>query len=307
MDNGLKRKSLINGLKTVITTGFPMVYFIYASRVLQPEGVGQINFAKSFVAYFVLFAMLGIVHYGTRECTKVRDDKRKLSIIAHELLSLNLITAILATSVLILVLFCSDKLRAYRYLLLIYSISIILSALGMDWLYNALEKYTYITVRTFIFQSVGLICIFVFVKTEADIIKYAAIQTIATYGSYICNFIYSRKFILYRYYGGYNIARHLKPILLIFVMTLFIQVFTHLDSTMLSLMVDDTATGLYTAANRMNGAISTLIQSLVLVFMPQIAYYAKEKNYDRIKELSYTAINLVLMLSIPALHGKLGN
>ncbi len=303
MDSQLKRNSIISGIRTVANTIFPIVYFCYASRILMPEGIGKINFAKSVVAYFSLFAMLGIVHYGTRECAKVRDDRIKLSRIAHELLIINTISVFAMTFLLCLFAFFAKKLEDYRVLLLVLGVAIPLNAISMDWLFNALEKYAYIAVRTLLFHAIGMIFLISFVKTPNDLINYTVIQLMATYGSGICNFVYSRKFITYRFMGEYRFGIHVRPIFLIFFMTLFIQVFTHMDSTMLSLIVDDYATGLYTAANRINGSVATVIQSLVLVFMPQISFYAKNKNKEKICQLSEMAINIILMLGIPAMIG----
>ena len=58
---------------------FPLITFPYSSRILQPDGIGKVNFAQSVVSYFAIFAALGIGSYGIREAAKLRDDKTKLN------------------------------------------------------------------------------------------------------------------------------------------------------------------------------------------------------------------------------------
>lgn len=74
---------------------FPLITFPYVSRVLMPTGTGLVSFANSIIAYFALFAQLGIPTYGIRACAKVRDDKEKLSKVVQELLIINSIISVL--------------------------------------------------------------------------------------------------------------------------------------------------------------------------------------------------------------------
>lgn len=303
----MKQKTLIqnalwNGIKTVVTRGFPMVTFMYSSRVLLTDGVGKTNFAESFVAYFTMLAMLGVVNYGIKEASKVKTNKIALSRLAHEILFLNAIATVFAY-VLFLIIIHNSLLSPYRKLLLINSITIILTPLGMEWLYNALEEFEFITIRTCLVQGIGLVCTLLLVHSAEDIYVYAFIQTMAGTGANIVNFIYSRKLITYEKLGDYHIVRHIKPIMIVFGMTLFIQIFTHLDKTMVGLIAGDIATGLYTAANKMSSIVASLITAAVMVFMPRLAMHSGRENTKEIEKLSYLAINCVCMVGVPAALG----
>lgn len=63
----------------------PFLMTPYVSRILMPEGMGEISFATSVLTYFTMFAMLGVPTYGIRACAIVRDDKKKLSQTVQEL------------------------------------------------------------------------------------------------------------------------------------------------------------------------------------------------------------------------------
>ena len=41
----------------------------------MPEGIGQVNFYNSIIAYVTLLVGMGIPTYGIREIARVRDNK----------------------------------------------------------------------------------------------------------------------------------------------------------------------------------------------------------------------------------------
>lgn len=81
----IKKNFIMNALLTISSFIFPLITFPYISRILSPEGIGKVSFANSVVAYFALFAQLGIPTYGVRACAKVRDNKKELSQTVQEI------------------------------------------------------------------------------------------------------------------------------------------------------------------------------------------------------------------------------
>ena len=81
----------MNVILTMSSFIFPLITFPYISRILLPVGTGKVNFATSLIAYFSMFAQLGIPTYGIRACAKVRDNKKELTKTSQELLIINLI------------------------------------------------------------------------------------------------------------------------------------------------------------------------------------------------------------------------
>ena len=86
----VKKNFVMNALLAMSGFVFPIITFPYVSRVLGPAGTGRVSFATSVIAYFSMFAQLGIPTYGIRACAKVRDDRMALTRTVHELLGINL-------------------------------------------------------------------------------------------------------------------------------------------------------------------------------------------------------------------------
>lgn len=87
------------------------------------------------------------------------------------------------------------RLRADRNLFLITSTLIFFNTIGVEWLYKALEQYTYITVRSIIFKFVALIAMFVLVRDADDYVIYGGISIFAASASNVFNFLRLRKIL----------------------------------------------------------------------------------------------------------------
>lgn len=143
----LKINFIMNAFLTMSSFIFPLITFPYISRILLPEGTGKVSFATSVISYFVILAQLGIPTYGIRACAKVRDNREELSKTAHELLIINIIMCCFSYLILGILLMTVPKFKSEKTLLIIVSLTLLFNTIGMEWLYKALEQYTYITIQ----------------------------------------------------------------------------------------------------------------------------------------------------------------
>ena len=75
----VKLNYIFNAAYQVLLLVTPLLTAPYLSRVLEPDGVGTASYVESIVAYFTLFATMGISTYGQREISYVQDDMEKRS------------------------------------------------------------------------------------------------------------------------------------------------------------------------------------------------------------------------------------
>ncbi len=282
---------------------FSLVSFAYSSRVLGVEGLGRINFSRSVISVFVMIAMLGIHPYGIREAAKARDDREKLSKLTREILCINLVSMLFAFLLLVLSICFSSVLRDYRPLLWINSISILLSVLGMEWLFCALEEYALISVWAILFRIAGILMMLLFVRDQTDVAVYALINVMATSGSLIVNFIYARKYICFRKGETLGLRKHLPSILWLFVMAVTIDLYTVLDTVMLGWLSEDRAVGCYSAAIKMIRIVNAVITTLGAVLAPRLSYYIGNREEEKILTLVRKGYNFGFLISIPSAIG----
>lgn len=299
-----KEKSLtVNFIMNIILSMsafiFPLITFPYVSRVLLPIGTGKVSFANSIIAYFALFAQLGIPTYGIRACAIVRDDKEKLTKTVQELLIINTIISVLVYIVFIIALFTVPKMRSDSTLFLITSTTIFFNVIGVEWLYKALEQYSYITIRSIIFKFIGLILMFILVKNSSDYVWYGFITIFAASASNIFNFINLHKYVSLKPVGNYNFKVHLKAVTIFFAMSCATTIYTNLDSVMIGFIKGATENGYYNAAVRIKSILVSIVTSLGAVLLPRASYYLENNYIDEFKKISKKAINFVILISIP--------
>lgn len=297
--NSLKLNFIMNAALTMSSFIFPLITFPYVSRILLPVGTGKVSFATSLISYFSMFAQLGIPTYGIRACAKVRDNREELTRTAHELLLINLVTDAISYCALILALIYIPRLREDRTLYIIVGSTILLTSIGMEWLYKALEQYTYITVRSVIFKFIALAAMFLLIHRQSDYIIYGAITVFAASASNIFNFINAHKYIDMKPVGKYYPQRHLKPVAVFFAMACATTIYTHLDTVMLGFMTTDADVGYYNTAVKIKTVLVSVVTSLGTVLLPRASYYVQHDLMDDFKRITRKAINFVVLLATP--------
>lgn len=295
----IKKNFIMEIFLTMSNFIFPLITFPYVSRILKPEGTGKVQFATAAVSYFLIIAQLGIPKYGIRACAKVRDNREELSRTAHELLMINLIMTAIAYAGLFLSILFVPKFQDEKALLIIISLSIIFSTIGMEWLYKGLEKYTYITIRAVIFKFVALIAMFLLVHEEDDYIIYGAITILASSCSSIFNLIHARKYISTKPVGNYNLKKHMKAVVVFFAMACATTVYTHLDTLMLGFMKTDVDVGYYHAAVKIKTILVSIVISLGTVLLPRASYYVQNGKMDEFHNITKKSLNFAVLLSTP--------
>lgn len=299
MSKSIKKNFIMNIILTMSNFIFPLITFPYVSRVLLPSGTGKVAFATSVISYFSMFAQLGIPTYGIRACAQVRDDRNKLSKVVHELCVINGVTMILAYLTFFCGIFFVERLRNDKLLFLIMSSMILFNSIGMEWLYKALEEYTYIAIRSIGFKAIAVVMMLMVVKSQSDYVIYGAISIFAASASNIMNCVNAHKYISLRPTGNYNFRQHIKPILIFFGMSCATTIYTNFDTVMLGFMKSDVDVGYYNAAIRIKNILVSVITSLGTVLLPRAAYYIEHGLESEFNYIAKKSINFVYILALP--------
>ena len=300
----MKKKSLkVNFMMNIILTMssfiFPLITFPYVSRILLPTGTGKVSFATSVVSYFSMFAQLGIPTYGIRACAKVRENRENLTRTVHELIVINLIMSCISYFALFIALAYVPRLHSDRNLLILVSSTIILTTIGMEWLYKGLEQYSYITIRSIVAKIVSVIAMFALVHSENDYVIYGGITVFAASAANIFNLIHARHYVDFRAVGKYNLGRHLKPIGIFFAMSCATTIYVNLDTVMIGWLKTDAEVGYYNVAIKIRTLLLSVVTSLGAVLLPRASYYIKAGMLDEFKRINAKTMNFTLLIAVP--------
>ena len=298
--HSVKFNVVMNVILTTSSFLFPLITVPYVSRVLQPAGTGIVSWAQTFVSYFSLVALLGMNVYGVRECAKVRDDRAKLTQTARELITILLVSTSVVYAVFLVSIFLIPKTRENIPLMMVFSIAIWLASCGMEWFYQAIEQYGYITVRNIVLKFVGLILMFVFVHRPSDYVIYGATVVVGSYGSNVFNILRLRKYIdifSRDTKPKMNLRRHFKPMGMFAVSSISSGMYAQIDMLLMGFWGSNVALGLYQLVVKIKGICCTAVGAVSGVMLPRLSYYESKGDHSQTVKLLSKNLNFLVLMS----------
>lgn len=302
-NKSIRKNAILNVIKQCCAILFPLITFSYASHVLGKRGIGSFSFVQSLVSYLLLIATLGIPTYAVREGAFVRDNKEKFEEFASELYSINIITTIIAYGILGALLLFWDYLASFKVILLISSCTLLLTAVGADWINSVFEDFQYLAIRYIIIQFLALFLLFIFVKSEKDLVNYTIISLIASAGGEVLNIFYVKKYVTLKFSCRLNIKNHLLPLLILFGGNLAVIVYVNSDISMVTVMLGEESAGIYAAATKVYQGIKHLVYAIVTVTIPRFSYFVAHKKIKERDQLINKTMEYLSIFIFPMIIG----
>lgn len=280
---------------------FPIITFPYAARILGPEGTGTVNFAQSYCQYFVFFAALGIPIYGVREIAKTKDDVYLRSKIFFEINLIRILATIAALIPYFIIVFSFPKFSNSLILYYWGAVFIILNITSLEWFFTGLEDFQYVTARSIFSKIAAIVFLFIFVKTEKDIVPYFLVTTLTVAFNGFFNIKFALNYISYEKIKWQNLdlKKHLGPLVHIFSGIAAITIYVLLDTVILGLISSDTAVGLYSTASKICKICVTIITALGTVLIPKLSYAVAQGDQKSVNDLLKKSFVFVFTFGIP--------
>lgn len=278
----------------------PIITTPYVTRVFSATDLGTYGYFNSIVTYFILLATLGVASYGTKEISSNRKNIPKNFWGIYTLqFGATLLSIILYT----FLCFGVDEMRnPVAYIL---GMSLISKGLDISWLFQGLEDFRKITVRNILVKLVGVISIFLLIKSAKDLYLYVFLLTIFELLGQLSMWLPARKFIGKPHFDIDYTKYHLKPILLLFLPQIAISLYATLDRTMLGMMSSTNDVGIYDQALKLINILLTLVTSLGSVMLPRVSNLLSSgdhKAVNKMHEMSFLIYNLIIF---PIMAGML--
>lgn len=303
MNSSLIKNAIFNTIYKLMNVLFPLVSSAYLSRILLPEGIGRVSYAQSFASIFVILASLGIPTYGIKTIASLKnnDDQKSLSKNYSGLLIIIMTSTLFFSLIYLSLVFVVDNLRDNFLLYLATGLQVLMVALNVDWLYQGMECYKFITVRSFFVKLFSLICIVVFVRERSDYIIYALLTSIAVAGNNIFNIVYSKKYVSFSLKEAV-IKKHIKPAFILLFSTLAIELYSKIDVLMLGVYSNESNIGYYTNSIKVINSALVAITAVTAVFLPRLSKLYTE-NREEFNKLVNLGLRVILFFVLPCIAG----
>lgn len=305
MAQSVKVNYILNLINTGTQTLFPLITFPYVCRVIEADGIGQINFFQSIISYISLFTCLGIPMYAIREIARDRNDVVKMNRTAMEILLLHSMLTLVGYAIVAILCLTVPQIQVNIPLFLILSLIIFFTAIGCEWFYQGIEDFKYITIRGLIIKTVSVVLLFIFVKSKTDLLYYGCYTVFGVLGGNIFNFFRLRKYIHREniIFSELHIKRHVKPVLKVFSFSVVTSIYLQLNTVLLGFLKNALAVGYFAAATKVMQMLLTMSACLGSVMMPRASHLIAENKEDEFNRLIQKSYDFTLAIALPMTIG----
>ncbi len=303
MSKSIKVNFVYNILLNVLNVLFPVITAPYIARVLLPENIGLYNFANTYAGYFALVAALGIPTYGVREVAKCRDNKNALQSLFSEIFTINVVSSFVVSIIFIASIFIIGQLHENWLFFIVAGIVVYTKPFSIEWVYQGLENFGFITVRSFVVKLLCVIALFLFVHDVNDALIYLMISVSATILNQLWNFVILGKFGIKIKLKFTALRKHLQPIFILFASAIAISIYSILDTLMLGFMTNYSEVAYYNNATYIAKSVLAVVTSLSIVAVPRLSYYMEKQEWNEINSLIKKSIGVISFLAIPIAFG----
>lgn len=306
MNRNIRINVIVNIIRTVVLTLLSFITFPWVCRCLGDAAVGTYTWANTFVAYFLILAKIGIPNLAVRECVKVRNDKEKLSNKVQGFFLLQLISTVLSFALMTMVVFSVPELREINSLVFILSLNFLAGAFSFEWIFIALEKQFYMSVRSIVALTISAILIITFVNYPSDLLLYAFIAILVTVITTVANLFYVRKFVSFKKTMPFNLKQYTKPLIVLCTMAFSLSLYNQTDTFILGFInIGETSSASEVASYSVGikgiDIVLGVITALSTVFIPRAAYYYEKEDKRYFNNLNKYSLNICLFIVLPAI------
>ena len=285
----------------MVLTFLSFITFPWVCRYLGEAQVGLYSWANTFVMYFLILAKIGIPNLAVRECVKVRDNKELLSNKAQTFFILQLIATLLSFVLMTSLVFTVPALREANTLIFILSINFLAGCFSFEWIFIALEKQFYMSVRSIVCLTLSSILTVIFIKSPSHLLLYAFIAVLVTVTTTIANLVYVTKFISLKKTMPYSFKEYAKPLVLLCSLSLLLSLYNQTDTFLLGLLdPSKVEVASYSVGVKGVDIIIGIVTALSTVFIPRAAYYYEKEDKRFFNNLTKYSINICLFIVLPA-------
>lgn len=297
----MKKNIFLNGFYQILAIVVSVINTAYISRTLGVERIGEYSYAQSIVTYFALLAVLGTSYYGQREIAYKKSDLAARNRSFSEILMFRIITVAFSLVLFFALIFSrADNKLLYAAA----SLEIFAVVFDITWFFQGIENFFIIVLCNGSAKLLSMLGLFIFVKSEADLIKYVLIMQLTAIFGNIGMLAFARGKVHWTKLSRSFLKPHFVPAFSLFVSQAIISIYTVLDKTMIGLISkSDFENGYYEQSIKLIRAITALFTSLGAVFASRIAILWNQKDTKQLKAVLETSFRIVFALSLPMVLG----
>lgn len=288
----------------VLVIILPLITAPYVSRVLGVSGIGTYSYVYSIAYYFGVLGMLGVSNHGNRTIALSKKNKEKMS---FKFWNIYIVQFGFSTLMLIIYLiFIIFFFNGNKLIGIIDSLFVLAYVFDITWFFFGIEEFKVTVIRNTIMKIMTVLCVFIFVKSESDVWKYALIMGLGTLASQLYLWFIIRRHIVLAKPKLSEIKQQIKPIVLLFIPVLAYSIYKIMDKIMLGAFSNVYEVGIYENSDKIVGIPTSIITAFGTVMMPRISTLLTNKDFKTIKKYNKMSFKYFSIIAIGMTAGLIG-
>ena len=296
--SSLKKNFAWNGILTISGYLFPLLTFPYVTRVLGAENFGIANFAMSIVDYAILFSTLGLATIGYRYIPQCNDDRESREDVFNHLVSLHIIMTGIILVIYTVCVFVIPQLSSNKPLYFIGATKIIFNIILVEWLFQGMQDFRFITLRTLLVRALYVVAVFLFVRKSSDYDIYFYLTIAQVVVNAVINWHYTRQFVSFRFQIK-GCKKYLFPVLSMGVNRILFSFYLTFNVIYLGMLCGNLAVGYFSTATRLYTIFLSILNAYNGVFVPFLNSLYGKNELEQFKKMIHYSFSIVGFVSIP--------
>lgn len=275
----------------------------YLFQTLGVDKFGLVNFALSFVMFFMILSDYGFNISIPREISVNRDNIQKISKIVCTVIFLKIVFMSVLFLIFLTIVFFVPRFKTDPMVYILTFGVVIGQSLFPLWFFQGMEEMQYTTFFNILTKAIFTVLIFVFVRTPSD---YLLVPIFTSLG-YILGAVSSwwlafKKFkVRIMLPDFHSMGYHLKNSFYFFVAQLSFHFYGLANTLVIGYFMSNTMVGYYTAAEKIIKAFRNLINPIVNSVYP---YMARKRNMSLYKKVFYGCIGAGTLIFLTFFFGN---
>lgn len=280
----------------------PFITTPYVSRILKPEGIGIDAYVTSMVQLFTVFITLNLPLYGSRQIASKQNQTQ----VSKEFWSIFSFQLFMSALNIIVYLGFTGLYAQYKALFFIHIFTLLAYSIDISWYFFGKEQIKRVSIRNMLVKIAGIILIFSFVKDYDDLNMYIAINAGTLFLGQLVMWIPLFREISLVKITFKDVVHHTKPILVLFLPQIMIQVYSLVNKIILGNISGEVEVGFFNQAYKIIALALGIISSLGSVMLPRMASEFSRGNKEEMEKYVDFSLQFVLLITLPMTLGMMG-
>lgn len=306
--SSVKKNFLLLMTLQISTYVVPLITLPLLTRVLGPEGYGQLAFALAVIAYFINFTNYSFDLTATPRIALARENRAERSRVFWATFLAQITITVAGFAILLALTFIVDRFAVDRMLLIIGFGMTLGAALTPSWYFQGVENLRTMSLLLFASRVLSIPAMFLLVRERSDVSLAMVVNAAVPLGSGIAIFVYMfiRREVEFVRVSIADIVDTLTGGWQVFLASTSVAFYASTNTVLLGFVSGNVAAGYFAAGDKLIRAAISMLQPMKAAAYPHISYlmhHARDDAMTFLRKLFVVQGAMVLAISLCIFFG----